>query len=62
MSEYLRICVSKDARKWADEILASCEMLSDVVRCQPSLAVANYERGFVWRVLEISLYLTVFCI
>lgn len=33
--------------KWADEILASCEMLRNVVQCQPSLAAPKSEGGSV---------------
>ena len=34
-------------REWADEILAFCEMLSDAVQCQSSLAAPHYEGCFV---------------
>lgn len=49
--------------KWADDFLASCEMLRNVVQCQPSLAAPNYEGGSVFCFYLIffkSLYLTVF--
>lgn len=34
--------------KWADGILASCEMLRNVVQCQPSLAAPKSEGGSVF--------------
>lgn len=47
---YSCICVSKGCVqecKWADEILASCEILRDEVQSQASLAALNSEEGFV---------------